>query len=58
MGCVVFIFDMVGYSDSQQIGHRAGFTDPEAELRLQNFMGLQTWNSIRALDFLTSRHPH
>jgi dienelactone hydrolase len=52
MGCVVFHYDMVGYADSKQIGHRAGFTDPEGELRLQNFMGLQTWNSIRALDFL------
>jgi dienelactone hydrolase len=54
LGCVVFHYDMVGYSDSKQIGHRAGFTDAEAGLRLQNFMGLQTWNSIRALDFLTS----
>lgn len=54
MGCVVFHYDMVGYADSKQIAHRAGFTDAEAELRLQNFMGLQTWNSIRALDFLTS----
>jgi hypothetical protein len=54
MGCVVFHYDMVGYADSKQIGHRAGFTDPEAELRLQSFMGLQTYNSIRALDFLTS----
>src|SRR5215469_14958756 len=54
MGCVVFFYDMVGYADSQQIEHRAGFTDAEAILRLQSFMGLQTWNSIRALDFVTS----
>src|SRR5262245_32423330 len=54
MGCVVFLYDMVGYADSQQIPHRTGFTDAEAELRLQSFMGLQTWNSVRALDFLLS----
>ncbi|MFQ5730888.1 MAG: alpha/beta hydrolase family protein [Planctomycetaceae bacterium] len=54
MGCVVFHYDMVGYADSQQFGHRQGFTDVKAGLRLQNFMGLQTWNSIRALDFLIS----
>lgn len=54
MGCVVFFYDMVGYADSLQIPHRQGFLDVEAELRLQNFMGLQTFNSIRALDFLIS----
>jgi len=54
MGCVVFHYDMVGVADSTAIPHRAGFTDGEAALRLQNFLGLQTWNSIRALDFLTS----
>jgi dienelactone hydrolase len=54
MGCVVFHYDMVGYADSTQIPHREGFTDAEAELRQQNFMGLQTWDSIRALDFLLS----
>src|SRR5439155_11415225 len=54
MGCVVFHYDMVGYADSKPIGHRAGFTDADAELRLQSFMGLQTWNSIRSLDFLLS----
>jgi dienelactone hydrolase len=54
MGCVVFHYDMVGYADSQSITHREGFTDAAAELRLQSFMGLQTWNSIRALDFLLS----
>src|SRR5206468_4262871 len=54
MGCVVFHYDMVGNADSKSIAHRAGFTDVEAELRLQSFMGLQTWNSIRSLDFLLS----
>ncbi len=52
MGCVVFFYDMVGYADSKKIPHRAGFADAQAELRLQSAMGLQTWNSIRALDFL------
>jgi dienelactone hydrolase len=54
MGCVVFHYDMVGNADSQQIKHREGFTDAQAELRLQSFLGLQTYNSIRALDFLLS----
>ncbi len=54
MGCVVFHYDMVGNADSTAIAHRTGFTDTDAELRLQSFMGLQTWNSIRALDFLLS----
>jgi dienelactone hydrolase len=53
---VVFHYDMVGVADSKPIGHREGFTDAEAELRLQSFTGLQTFNSIRALDFLTSLH--
>lgn len=52
MGCVVFHYDMVGYADSTAIPHRTGFTDADAALRLQSFMGLQSWNSIRALDFL------
>ena len=50
MGFVVFQYDMVGYADSTAIPHREGFRDAQAELRLQSAMGLQTWNSIRALD--------
>lgn len=59
-GCVVFAYDMIGYADSTAIGHVArsgvphpnGFADLEGELRLQSLMGLQTWNSLRAIDFL------
>lgn len=71
MGCVVFIYDMLGYADSQQISFdlahrygkpREGMDTPEswglystqAELRMQSIMSIQTWNSVRALDFLES----
>lgn len=52
LGFVVFHYDMIGYADSTAIPHTQGFRDAAAELRLQSFMGLQTWNSVRALDFL------
>lgn len=58
MGFVVFHYDMIGYADSTAISfneaHRAGFKSTEAELRQQSIMGWQTWNSIRAYDFLES----
>ncbi len=65
MGCVVFHYDMVGYGDSIQLEHRPGvrehmntrenwgYFSAQAELRLQHMMGLQTYNSIRALDWLS-----
>ena len=43
MGAVVFVYDMVGYGDATQCDHDI----PQA-------MTLQTLNSIRALDFLTT----
>ncbi len=52
MGCVVFLYDMVGYADNRPIQHREGFADPQAELWSMNWFGLQTYNSVRALDFL------
>jgi dienelactone hydrolase len=43
---------MVGFADTKQLEHRVGFADAEAALRLQSVMGLQTWNSVCALDFV------
>jgi len=73
MGCVAFVSDMLGNSDSQQFSqefaHRFakqrpemissvsgqwGLFSPQAETYSQNIMGIQTWNNVRALDFLTS----
>lgn len=60
MGCAVFFYDMLGYADSIQFAaHRHGpqahgFVSPEAELNLVSHFGLQTWNSVRVLDFICS----
>jgi dienelactone hydrolase len=49
-GYVAFAYDMVGYNDTIQVPHRFG----SAAQRLWSFgpLGLQLWDSIRALDFL------
>jgi len=54
MGVIVFAWDLIGYADSTAIEHRKGFTDVDAELRQQNFLGLQMWNAVRAVDWLTT----
>jgi dienelactone hydrolase len=69
LGCVVLHFDMVGFCDSVQcLGHRHGpradldgreqgtwgLGGFEAAARLQNWFGLQTFNSLRALDVLAA----
>ncbi len=43
MGCIVFTYDMIGYADSTQVKHK-----------IKSAFTLQTWNSIRSLDFLIS----
>lgn len=52
-GYVVFAYDMVGYQDSKQVSHRFANSRMH-QLWGINLMGLQLWNSIRALDFITS----
>lgn len=51
-GYVAFAYDMVGYNDTLQTEHR--FTSPTYQLWSFTPLGLQLWNSIRALDFVES----
>lgn len=45
MGAVVFSYDMIGFGDSEQVGWKHSH---------KQALTLQTWSSIRALDFLIS----
>ncbi len=51
-GYVVFAYDMVGWNDTIQTPH--AFGSPREQLWSFGPLGLQLWNSIRAVDFLES----
>jgi dienelactone hydrolase len=50
-GFVVFMYDMVGYNDTIQTPHKFG--GPSEQLWSFGPLGLQLWNSTRALDFIS-----
>jgi len=50
LGAVVFMYDMVGYNDSKEFGHE--FLNDRLNRWGISLPTLQTWNSIRALDWL------
>jgi dienelactone hydrolase len=52
LGFVVLTIDMVGYNDTVQTPH--AFGSPREQLWGFGPLGLQLWNSIRAVDFLAS----
>ena len=51
-GYVVFAYDMVGWNDTLQTPH--DFGGAREELWLFGPLGLQLWNSIRVVDYLSS----
>jgi dienelactone hydrolase len=52
LGCVVFLYDMVGYNDSKTFGHE--FLNPRLDRWGISLPTLQTWNSLRAVDWIAS----
>jgi hypothetical protein len=53
MGAIAFCYDMPGFGDNVRVPHRWG--DARTWLWGASPLGLQLWNSIRALDFLQAR---
>jgi dienelactone hydrolase len=53
-GFLVLAYDMVGYNDTLQAGHSMAGTTTDWMWGV-SLLGLQTWNSIRVLDYLESR---
>lgn len=51
-GYVAFAYDMAGYNDTRQTPH--DFSGWQEDLWSFHPMGLQLWNSIRAIDYLES----
>jgi hypothetical protein len=51
MGAVVFAYDMIGWGESTQF---EDYSFPESHQNFKKAVKLQTWNSIRAVDFLIS----
>lgn len=51
-GFVVFSYDMIGYDDTMQMPHVA--TGKREQLWGFGLLGMQLWDSIRAVDFLES----
>lgn len=51
-GNIVFAYDMIGYNDTLQLPH--DYLGERAELWGISLLGLQLWNSIRAVDFVES----
>ncbi len=53
LGCIVFMYDMIGYVDSKPFGH--AFLDDRLRRAGLSLVTLQTWDSIRALDWLSAQ---
>ncbi len=52
LGCVVFMYDMVGYNDSKPFPHE--FLNDHLRQFGLSLPTLQTWNSLRAVDWISA----